>query len=77
MVFPAWVSYIVGAVVILFGAYRIKMGLRSSEEQEKAMKRGGLYALPRRTHVLIGIVYAALGVYLILLGLGWLRSPFQ
>jgi hypothetical protein len=41
------------------------------------MKRGGLYALPRRTHVLIGIVYAALGVYLILLGLGWLRSPFQ
>lgn len=77
MVFPAWVSYVVGAVVIIFGAYRIKMGLRSAEANDKALKRGGLYALPRRTHVLIGVVYIALGGYLIMLGLGWLRSPFQ
>jgi uncharacterized membrane protein YidH (DUF202 family) len=77
VVFPAWVSYIVGAVVILFGVFRIKMGFRSTEENDKAMKRGGLYALPRRTHILIGIVYIALGVYLILLGIGVLRSPFQ
>lgn len=66
MLIPAWVFLVVGALVILFGGWRIRLGFRSDAEDAWAKKRGGIYAVGRRTHLLVGTIYILMGVYLIL-----------
>ena len=46
-------------------------------EQAKAAKRKGLYSLPRRTHILFGVLYLLLGAFLIATALGFKLSPFK
>ncbi len=67
---PPWVFVAVGALVILFGVYRIRLSVRSDEEDKVARARGGLYGVGRRTHLLFGIVYILMGVILILTAFG-------
>ncbi len=74
-VVPIWLTFLVAGVVILFGGYRLKMAMRSKEEDEKARAQKGLYSLPRRTHVLFGILYLLLGVFLIAGAFGF--RPFS
>jgi hypothetical protein len=66
MKIPAWVFAAVGILVVVFGAWRIRLSFRSAVDDEAAKQRGGLYGVGRRTHLLIGIVYILLGVYLLL-----------
>jgi len=68
---PPWLTLSCAAMVILWGAYRIRMGMRSDEADAKAREKRGLVALPRRTHVLIGIVYLLLGAGLVAVTFGW------
>jgi hypothetical protein len=75
LVVPLWLSLLVAAVVITFGLYRIRLALRSAEEDEKARSKKGLYALPRRTHFLFGILYLLLGAFVIATGFGF--RPFR
>lgn len=63
-------------MVASFGAYRLKIAFRSRADQAKAEKGRGLYSLPRRTHILFGVLYLLLGLFLVAAGLGWIRSPF-
>ena len=67
---PPWIPFVIGTLVVLFGAYRIRIAFRSPEEDEKARARGGLYAMRRRTHVLVGIVYLLMGAALVLSAFG-------
>jgi hypothetical protein len=68
---PRWLPLAVGALVIIFGLYRLRLGLRRSPPADEASRqRGGMYGLGRRTHLLFGIVYLAMGVMLVLSGLG-------
>jgi hypothetical protein len=71
---PVWLTLAVALLVIIFGIYRIRLGFRSDEEDARARARKGLYALGRRTHVLIGIVYLLLGGALVATSFGW--NPF-
>ncbi len=66
---PAWLTFSCAAMVILWGLYRMRLGLRGDVEQRRAPK--GLFAMARRTHLLIGFVYVLLGSGLIAIGLGW------
>lgn len=69
---PVWFALTVAAFVVLFGAYRIKLGLTLSPEQEDtARKRGGLYAMGKRFHLFVGIIYIAMGVALTAMAFGW------
>jgi hypothetical protein len=68
---PQWLVLGLGALVFLWGAYRIRIGFRSDAEDERAKSRKGLYAMARRTHALIGLVYLLLGGALIATGFGW------
>jgi uncharacterized iron-regulated membrane protein len=68
---PVWLTLGVAILVLVFGAYRIRIAFRSDEEDERARSRKGLYALRRRTHFLIGVVYLLLGVALIATTFGW------
>ncbi len=69
---PVWFALTVAAFVVLFGAYRIKLGLTLSPEQEEAAKkRGGLYAMGKRFHLFIGTIYILMGVGLTAMAFGW------
>lgn len=67
---PPWLTFICGLMVLIFGGYRITVGLRSNEEQERASQKKGLYALPRRRHLLFGALYLIMGTFLILIAFG-------
>lgn len=72
---PVWLTLVIAALVIIFGVYRIHMALtRTPEQQAKAKERGGLYAMGKRTHLLVGIVYLLLGAGLTATAFGW--NPF-
>lgn len=73
---PVWLTYAVAAMVGIFGLYRLRIAFRSREEDDKARARRGLYGLPRRTHLLFGILYLILAVFLLAAGLGYIKSPF-
>lgn len=68
---PVWLTLGVALLVCVFGAYRIRLAFRSDEEDERARERKGLYAMGRRTHFLIGIIYLLLGAGLIATTFGW------
>lgn len=67
---PPWLSFLCGAMVIIFGIYRISVGLRSDAAQKRAEQKKGLYSLPRRRHMLFGIVYLLMGVFLVAAAFG-------
>ena len=69
-----WLTVGVAILVIVFGIHRIRLSFRSDEDEDRARKRKGLYAMGRRTHRLIGIVYLLLGAALVATSLGW--NPF-
>jgi predicted signal transduction protein with EAL and GGDEF domain len=71
---PVWLTLGVAILVILFGAHRIRLSLRSEEDEGRARQRKGLYAMSRRTHRLIGVVYLLLGAALVAASFGW--NPF-
>jgi hypothetical protein len=67
---PPWIFAAVGVVVILFGAWRIRLSTRSMEDDQAAKRRGGIYGVGRRTHLLIGCLYILLGLYLLIEAFG-------
>jgi hypothetical protein len=71
---PPWLTLGVAILVCVFGAYRIRLAFRSDEEDARARERRGLYAMGRRTHFLIGLVYLLLGGALVATTYGW--NPF-
>lgn len=68
---PVWLTLGVALLVCVFGAYRIRLAFRSDEEDQRARERKGLYAMGRRTHFLIGVVYLLLGAGLVATSFGW------
>jgi hypothetical protein len=69
---PVWLALAVAAFVVIFGAYRIKLGLTLTTEQEAAVKqRGGLYGMGKRFHLFVGVIYLLLGVALTAMAFGW------
>lgn len=68
---PVWLTLGVAALVLIFGVYRIRLAFRSDEEDQRARARKGLYAMARRTHLLIGIIYLLLGAALVAASFGW------
>jgi hypothetical protein len=72
---PVWFALTAAVGVMLFGAYRIRLGLTWTAEQEEAAKRrGGLYAMGKRFHIFVGSIYIVMGTALLAMGFGW--QPF-
>jgi hypothetical protein len=67
---PPWIPLVVGLLVVAFGAFRMRLAFRSSEADEKAREKGGLYGMGRRTHFLVALVYLIMGVMLIMSAFG-------
>ena len=71
---PVWLTLAVAALVIIFGAYRIYIAARPVVDDDSAKPRSRLYAMSKRTHLFVGVIYLALGAGLIATSFGW--NPF-
>ena len=72
---PVWLTLGVAAVVIIFGLYRIRLGLKQkTDEAQTEATRKGFYPMSKRAHLFIGIIYLVLGGGLIATSFGW--NPF-
>lgn len=70
---PVWLTLGIAALVMIFGVYRIRLALKV-KDQSGDQPRKGLYAMGKRTHLLIGIVYLLLAGALVATSFGW--NPF-
>jgi protein-S-isoprenylcysteine O-methyltransferase Ste14 len=68
---PYWLTLGLGLLICVWGVYRIRIAFRDKASDERAKQRGGLYAMARRTHALVGLVYVMLGAALIATSFGW------
>jgi len=73
MVIPRWISFLVAAMVLAFGCYRLYIAVTSDDETLK--RRKGLYGQSRRRHMLFGILYLILGGFIIAGAFGY--NPFR
>jgi hypothetical protein len=73
---PVWLTLGIAVLVIVFGAYRIKLALRKPDPDagETPVMGRGFYRMSSRTHLLIGVIYLLLGGALIATSFGW--NPF-
>jgi uncharacterized membrane protein YsdA (DUF1294 family) len=67
---PPWITISIAALVIIFGVYRLRLYMHGAEKYEKLRTRGPMYRIPRRTHLMMGVVFCGLGTWLILTALG-------
>ena len=74
---PAWLTIGIALVVCGFGLYRIRLAFRSDTagDEDQVRTRRGFYAMGKRTHFLIGVIYLLLGGALIATSYGW--NPFS
>jgi len=74
---PPWVTLGVAVLVIVFGLYRIRMSLKKvdPEAAKKSVMGGGFYRMSPKAHLVIGLLYLALGGALIATTFGW--SPLS
>jgi len=63
---PLWLMLAFAALVVVYGAYRIKLGLSRTYQQGS-----GLRAMSQRTHLVVGIVYVLLAAGLAAVSFGW------
>jgi hypothetical protein len=71
---PVWLTFGIAALVIIFGSYRIYLATRPAPaegEAEAQPPRRGLYAMSKRMHLFVGIIYLLLGAGLIATSLGF------
>ena len=74
---PPWVTLGVAILVIVFGLYRIRMSLKKVDPEavKKSVMGGGFYRMSPKAHIVIGLLYLALGGALIATTFGW--SPLS
>jgi len=74
---PTWLTIGIALVVCGFGLYRIRLAFRSdtTADEDQGRTRRGFYAMGKRTHFLIGVIYLLLGGALIATSYGW--NPFS
>ena len=73
---PVWVTLGVAFIVVAFGLYRIRIALKKvdPEAPKGGVMGGGFYRMSPRAHLVIGVLYLALGGALIATSFGW--NPF-
>ena len=68
---PQWLTLGFAAVVIAWGAYRIRLGLKPKNPDPDAPARGGLARMTPRMHLFVGAIYLVLGAALLATSFGW------
>lgn len=70
---PVWLTLGFAIILVVWGALRIRMGLRkpAPDAQPGRVMGGGFARMSPRTHLLLGVVYILFGVALLATSFGW------
>jgi hypothetical protein len=70
---PVWLTLGFAIILMVWGAYRIRLGLKkpAPDVEGQRVMGGGLARMNPRTHLLLGAVYILFGVALIATSFGW------
>jgi hypothetical protein len=81
---PAWLTLGVAILVLGFGAFRLWLAFRPEPKSDDSTSSGssgsprprarGIYAMRKRTHLLVGTIYLLLAIGLTATVFGW--NPF-
>lgn len=73
---PPWLTLGFAIIVIAFGLYRIRLSVKKvdPEAAKGSVMGGGFYRMSPRAHLVIGVLYLALGGALVATSFGW--NPF-
>ena len=78
MKIPVWLTLGFGALIVLFGSFRIWMALKKKPQaaagSDDAGARGGFQRMSSRAHLFVGSIYVLLGIALIATSFGF--NPF-
>ena len=75
MLGPAWLSFLIAGMLLLYGGYRLRLAMIPEAKYQELSKRGMMYRLPRRNHVVAGAVFVVLAVWVGMsaFGITWFR----
>ncbi len=74
---PVWLTFAIALVVMGFGGYRLWLSTRAPvvDPHTSQRRQRGMYAMGKRAHLAVGLLYLALGGVLIATALGY--NPFR
>ncbi len=74
---PVWLTFAIALVVMGFGLYRLWLSTRTPvvDPHTSQRRQRGMYAMSKRAHLVVGLLYVALGGVLIATALGY--RPFR
>ncbi len=68
---PQWLALTIAGAVIMFGFFRIYLAVAGPSDDERASARRGLYAMSRRQHGLVGVLFLLVAGALVATAFGW------
>lgn len=70
MQLPAWITFLVAAMVGVFGVYRLRLGVIPRDQYQQLSRRGGFYRVGQRSHLVVGLLFVFMSVFLVTGALG-------
>jgi len=70
MQLPAWLTFLVAAMVGIFGIYRFRLGIMPRAKYQELARRGGFYRLRQRSHLVVGALFVFMCIFLVTGALG-------
>lgn len=70
---PVWLTLGFAIILLVWGAFRIRMGLKkpAPDAEGTGVMGGGFARMNPRTHLFLGVVYILFGIALIATSFGW------
>jgi len=70
-VLPPWLQFLLSGIVALYALFRFRMFFIPERRYETLRDRGMMYRIPRRQHLVTGVVFLLLAAWLLAGGLGY------
>lgn len=68
---PQWLALTIAGAVIIFGFFRLYLAFAGPSDEERTSARRGLYAMSRRQHGLVGVLFLLVAGALVATAFGW------
>ncbi len=70
MQIPPWLTYLIAALVFAYAIFRIRIYMIPRDKYAEMKDRGPMYRVPRRMHLMMGIIFLIFGTWMVGQALG-------